>query len=402
MSSPARPTRKSGSIRRPGPRTLARRSRDADRQRLIRRLVIATGIAIPLGLVGLVVWHRINLGSPTHALVSIQSAFHDHDGTRLAYYADVDAIATQVADQGIDWMVVQHRRATLAALRDEVHDIGTAPDSSQRVQLLKMALAEHGGQGAAAALAGGTTDSANVAERMTDAFQALPPIDAMLGTDHLDFVALGKPRRLGASFVVPVTLEYRELGETVTVSLLMSHAQNRWKLVGLEDFDETLSAIDNAQLERLASRNRPVQARLEEMLVLGTPVVTRIPIGRHRDDMRLQIPIRNASPFAVRQVTVLLGARGSDDEHGEMLTLPLGVAPGATVMATWQFEETRNRTSRAAWLTTHTERMSLVPRGAVYDSAGTAATLELFHTYAEARRGRAAVHSPMDSTDSAP
>jgi hypothetical protein len=368
------------------------------------RLMMAAGIGIPLLLIGLVVWRRITLASPAHALVSIQSAFRDHDGTRLAYYADIDAVAQQVADQGVDWLVVQHRRRTLSALRAEVHDIGTAPDSAQRVQLLKSALAEYGGQGAAAALAGGTTDSANVAERMADAFQALPPIDVMLGHDHLDFVAMGKPKRVGASFVIPVTLEYRELGESVPVALLMSHADKRWKLVGLEDFDVTLSAIDNAQLERLSSVNRPVQERMESMLVLGTPVVTRIPIGRHRDDMRLQIPIRNASAFPVREVAVLLGSRGGDDEHAELLTQPLAIAPGATVQATWQFEETRTRTSRAAWLTTHPDRLTLQPRGVVYDSAGQAIRLQLFHTYPDARRGRAAPvdSTAMDSTDSAP
>jgi hypothetical protein len=244
MSSPAPPTRPNATTgRRPAHRPAqqsAQRTvhpaalREAARRRLVTRILIGVGSTILVVLIGLVVSRRVMLASPKHALVSIGNAFRDHDGTRLAYYADIDAIASQVADQGVDWLVAQHRRSLLTALRGEVHDIGTAPDSAQRVQLLKFALAEKGGQGVAGALAAGTTDSANIARRLSEAFQSLPPLDLMVGGDHLDYVATGRPRRVGAGSVIPVTLEYRELGEAITVQLALAHQDKRWKVVGLE------------------------------------------------------------------------------------------------------------------------------------------------------------------------
>jgi hypothetical protein len=400
MTSTARPPRPSTATARPGARGGIHPAalREAARKRLVSRILMGSGIATMVLLVALLIWRRVSLGSPAYALSSIREAFREHDGTRLAYYADLDAIAQQVANEGVDWLVVAHRHGTLAALRGEVRDIGTAPDSAQRVQLLKFALADHGGHGVGAALSAGTTDSANVAERMSDAFTALPPLDVMLGDDHLDFVAVGNARRVGQGRVIPVMLEYRELGAAVTVSLLLAHEKNRWKVVGFEDFDETLSALDDAQSERLTTLNQPLESRLEGMLVLGVPVTTLVPIGRHRTDVRLQVPVRNASPYPVRAMTVLLGERGGDEERAEILVTPLGVAPGATVVASWTFEETR----RGAWLASRPDKVTLRPRSIEYDSAGRVDTLRLFRSYAEARRGRAGIHSAMDSTDSAP
>ena len=403
----AAPTRPSQPRARPRPGVHPAAAREAARRQLVTRILIGVGTTVLVSLVGLVVSRRVSLASPKHALVSVEGAFRDHDGTRLAYYADIDAIASQVADEGVDWLVAQHRRRMLAALRGEVHDIGTAPDSAQRVQLLKNALAERGGQGVAAALAGGTADSANIALRVASAFQALPPLDALLGGDHLDFVATGRPRRLGAGTVIPITLEYRELGEAVVVSAVLSHEDHRWKVVGVEDFDETLSAIDNAQLGRLSSINRPVQARVESMLELGAPKVTLVPVGRTETDERLVVPVRNASPYPLRQVTLLLGTRGStDEEHDEALVAPVAIPPGATAPVTWTFQETGRRTTRSAWLVSRLDRMTLAPRGVVFDSAGAVDTLRLYHSYAEVsswgRQHKLAVDSAMDSADSAP
>jgi hypothetical protein len=372
--------------------------REEARRTLISRILAGAGIGTFVLLVGILMWHRAVLGSPGHALTSTLDAFRGHDGTRLAYYADVDAIAQQVADQGVDWLVVQHRRDVLAALHDEAGDIGTAPDSAQRVQLLKEALAERGGQGVAEALSAGTSDSTNVAQRMAAAFVALPPLDVLIGRDHLDFLSLGRERRVGLGVVIPVMLEYRELGTEITVGLQLTREHNRWRTVGLEDFDETLSSIDDAQSDRLASLNGPVESQLESMLDVGTPTLTRVTARRGRGQLRLDVTMRNASSYPVRAVALLLGTRG-DDVHGDMLRTPVSLAPGAAVTMAWMLDEAA---ARAAWAASQAGRLTVRPRAIEYDSAGTAMTLHLYHSYIEARHRGASVHSAMDSTDSAP
>jgi hypothetical protein len=356
--------------------------REEARRRLVTRVLIGAGALVFVVLLGLFVSRQVVLASPKHALVSIESAFQDHDGTRLAYYADVDAIVAQVADQGVDWLILQHRHELLAALRAEAGDIGTAPDSAQQVQLLKFALTDRGGKVVASALAAGT-DSATLAPRLTEAFQSVPPLDLLMGGDHLDYVATGRPQRVGDGSVIPVTLEYRELGTDITVRLVLSHQEKRWKVVGLQGFDETMSAIDNAQLARLSETNRPIQARIEGMLELGTPKVTLLPVGRTDLAEQLMVPVHNTSPFVVRQVTLLFGTRGGDEEHTEHLVKPVSIGPGATVALTWAFPETVRGTSRSAWLASRQAHMTLVPRGVVFDSAGVVDTLRLYGSYAE-------------------
>jgi hypothetical protein len=373
--------------------------REEARRTLISRILAGGGIGTFVFLVGLLMWHRAVLGSPEYALTAVRDAFRGHDGTRLAYYADIDAIAQQVADEGVDWLVVQHRRDVLAALHDEVHDdIGTAPDSAQRVQLLKDALAERGGEGVSEALSAGTSDSTNVAQRMSAAFVAMPPLDVLVGRDHLDFLTVGRERRVGLGVVVPVMLEYRELGTEITVSLQLTRQRNRWRVVGVEDLDETLSSIDDAQADRLASLNGPVESQLESMLDVGTPTLTRVPARRGRGELRLDVTVRNASSFPVRAAALLMGTRG-DDVHGDMLRGPLSLAPGAAVTTAWTLDEAG---ARAAWAASQAGRLTVRPRAIEYDSAGTTMTLHLYHSYAEARHRGASVHSAMDSTDSAP
>jgi hypothetical protein len=368
--------------------------REEARRRLVQRILASGGVLVLVLLLALMMWRRWEIGSPRHALVSVREAFREHDGTRLAYYADVDAIAEQVAGEGVDWLMVQHRRGDLAALRAEVHDIGTAPDTLQRIQLLKDALAERGGEGVGAALSGGTGDSASVAERLADAFTAMPPLDLLIGNDHLDFVSLGEARRLGMGMVVPVLVKYREMGTELRVSLRLERQHGRWRITGVEDFDETLSSIDDAQHEKLVALNEPVESRLEGMLTLGVPTLTQVPVGRRQSAWRLEFTVHNASPFAVRSVSMLMGTRG-DDEHGEILAGAVPIAPGATVTTAWALDDTR---ARAAWAASQAGRLTVLTRSVEYDSAGTVARLHLFHSYAQAR-----VHSAMDdSLDTAP
>jgi hypothetical protein len=198
--------------------------------------------------------------------------------------------------------------------------------------------------------------------------------------------------------VVPVMLEYRELGTEITVSLQLTRQRNRWRVVGVEDLDETLSSIDDAQADRLASLNGPVESQLESMLDVGTPTLTRVPARRGRGELRLDVTVRNASSFPVRAAALLMGTRG-DDVHGDMLRGPLSLAPGAAVTTAWTLDEAG---ARAAWAASQAGRLTVRPRAIEYDSAGTTMTLHLYHSYAEARHRGASVHSAMDSTDSAP
>jgi hypothetical protein len=290
--------------------------------------------------------------------------------------------------------MAQHRRGELAALRGEVHDIGTAPDTLQRIQLLKDALAERGGEGVGAALSGGTGDSASVAERLTEAFAAMPPMDVLLGNDHLEFVSVGPERKLGMGIIIPVLLEDRELGAAVRVTVLLTREHGRWRITGLEDFDETLSAIDDAQHDKLATLNGPVEARLESILTLGVPTLEQVPMGRRRTAWRLEFTVHNASPFAVRAVSLLMATRG-DDQHGAVLSGAVPIAAGATVTTAWTLDDAR---ARAAWAASQGGRLTVLTRAVEYDSAGTTQWLHLFHSYTEARHHHGGTHSAMDST----
>jgi hypothetical protein len=194
--------------------------------------------------------------------------------------------------------------------------------------------------------------------------------------------------------VVPVLLKYREMGTELRVSLRLERQHGRWRITGFEDFDETLSSIDDAQHEKLVALNGPVESRLEGMLTLGVPTLTQVPVGRRQSAWRLEFTVHNASPFAVRSVSMLMGTRG-DDEHGEILTGAVPIAPGATVTTAWSLDDTR---ARAAWAASQAGRLTVLTRSFEYDSAGTVARLHLFHSYAEARHRHGGIHSAMDST----
>jgi hypothetical protein len=354
------------------------------------RFFIVGAIAIPLVIGALIVGRRLRTGSPAYALAAAGTAFRDHDGRRLMYYVDLDALTDQVADEGVEWLVVQRQRSRLLALRGEVGDEAPAPDSSDRIRQLKAALAERGARVVAAALAAGTADSANVAARMSDAATALPPLDVMLGGDHLDFVRIGAPQTLGDGRIVPVVFEYRELGETVAMRLVLARRAGRWVVTGLADFDQTLTEIGDAQTERLRALNRPIEDRLAAAVALGAPTVVdaaaRRARGRPTSDLRLTVPIRNLSSTPLREVTILLQSRTADDGYAESLTVPMALPSGASASVSWSFGAARS--SRAAWLLARPDELMLRVRAAVFDSAGRADSLRIAASYDETRHAR--------------
>src|SRR5580704_4476074 len=210
------------------------------------------GGGLVLGLAGFAVYHQASINSSERALREIERSFRDHDGTRLAYYLNTDAVTQQVSDEGVDWLSSQHDEGTLRALIAEVPGAEQgATDSAARILALKSALAEKGGKGIAMALSSGTADSADVAVRLLAAFAGLPPLDVILAGDHLDLSEIGTAKGTGTDRVIPLVLLDRELNVGITIGVGVHHQGSRWQVSGIEGLERTLAALDNAQQEHL-------------------------------------------------------------------------------------------------------------------------------------------------------
>lgn len=378
----------------------ARTDRPSQSTHRIKLPSIPTYVWVLLGVVvvlvgGLAGWRHFAIGSPRYTLRQVATAFRNHDGTRLAYYLDVDAVTQQVADEGLDWLIASHRRSALRALRADVRVTGTARDSAGRLQLLRNAMAEQGAHAIADLLAGGTSDSANVAERLMEAASAVPPLDVLIGDEHLDFARMGHTTHRGESLVVPVELHYRELDATVVVGVVLAHNGERWRIAEIDKLDDLLDAIDNAQLERLGAINRPIEEQMAATVQLGAPQVSRA----SRGEVRLVIPVHNLSSNPVRRVTIALEGQGSDDEHAETLDAPLVIPPGATVGLSWSFPESRRGPSRITAMLARPDRLVVRPGLVQLDSAGQVQTLRVFSSYVDARRARSHGHRDDAAAD---
>ncbi len=353
------------------------------RQHLIAGLA---GSTLVLGLAGFAVWHRAN-GGAERPLSGIVGSFRDHAGTRLAYYLDADALSQQVADVGLDFLIAQHNRSALAAVLGEVPSAEReGPDSAARILALKSAMAERGARGISVAMTSGTADSANVLERVTAAFSALPPLDVILAGDHLDLVDVGGVSGQKQDRVIVLALRDRELHLPVDIGVAIHHEDTQWRVVGVDRLDRTLGAIDNAQLERLAVANRPIEERLADALGVGAPQVTRVAHGRRRTDMQLAVRLENRSTATIDALDLALSTRASDDEHAEVLHVDGPIPPGRAVMANWQFDETRRQTSHTAALLMHPDDLTMRARRVVLDSAGVADTVRLLRSYRDLRK----------------
>jgi hypothetical protein len=345
------------------------------------------GGGLVLGLAGFALWHQASVNSSERALREIETSFRDHDGTRLAYYLNSDAVSQQVADAGVDWLTTQHDVGALAALIAEVPGAEReARDSAARVLALKSALAERGGKGIALALSSGTADSADVAVRLTAAFANLPPLDVILAGDHLELAGIGDPKGTANDRVVPLQLHDRDLDIPITIGVAVHHQGARWQVIGIDGLDRTLAAIDNAQQERLIVANRPIESRLKDLIGVGTPDIARKAHGRYRTDVRLRLRIDNHSTATVRGIDLALSRRSSDDEHAEVLHVDGPIPASQAVMAEWQFDETRRGTSHTASMLLHPDDLLLRARRVVIDSAGVIDTVGLFKSYRALRR----------------
>ena len=345
------------------------------------------GGGLVLGLAGFAVYHQASVNSSERALREIELSFRDHDGTRLAYYLNTDAVTQQVSDQGVDWLTAQHNESALGALLAEVPGAEQgATDSAARVLALKAALAEKAGKGIAMALSSGTADSADVAVRLLAAFGGMPPLDVMLAGDRLELSQIGEPKGTGTDRIIPLVLHDRDLNVPVVFNIGVHRQGARWQVSGIDALDRTFETLDNAQQEHLIVANRPIENRLLDLIGIGAPNVTKTAHGRSRTDVRLRIRIDNKSPETVRSLDLALSTRSSDDDHAEPLHVDGPIPAGGAVMAEWSFDETRRGSSRTASMLTHSDDLVMRTRRVVLDSAGSADTVQLFRTYRALRR----------------
>ncbi len=349
----------------------------------VKQLVVGVaGGGLVLGLAGFALYHQASVNSSERALREIETSFRDHDGTRLAYYLNTDALTQQVSEAGVDWLQSQHDQELLAAAVAEVPGAEReATDSAARLLALKSALAERGAKGIAMALSTGTSDSADVAVRVLAAFAGLPPLDVILAGDHLELIGLGDPKGTGTDRVIPLQLHDRELNIPIVVGVAVHKQGPRWQVTGVDALDRTLGAIDNAQQERLIVANRPIESRLQDMVGIGAPDIARTARGRYTTNVRLRMRIDNRSTETINAIDLALTTQSSDDEHAEMLHVDGPIPAGGAVMAEWSFDETRRGSSRTASMLLHSQDLVVRARRVVTDSAGVADTVRLYKTY---------------------
>jgi hypothetical protein len=349
----------------------------------VKQLVMGVaGGGLVLGLAGFAVYHQASVNSSERALREIGTSFRDHDGTRLAYYFNTDAVTQQVSDAGVDWLQTQHYSDVLAAAMAEVPGAEReATDSAARLLALKSALAERGAKGIAMALTTGTSDSADVAVRLLAAFGGLPPLDVILAGDHLELVGIGDPKGNGTDRVVPLQLHDRELNLPIVVNISVHKQGPRWQVSGVDALDHTLATIDNAQQEKLIVANRPIEEQLHDLVGIGALDVAKTAHGRYNTSVRLRLRIDSHATETIQAIDLALMTQSSDDEHAEPLHVDGPIPAGGAVMAEWSFDETRRGSSRTASLLQHPQDLVVRTRRVVLDSAGVADTVRLYKSY---------------------
>lgn len=354
----------------------------------VKPLVIGVaGGGLVLGLAGFAVWHQASVNSSERPLHEIELSFRDHDGTRLAYYLNTDAVTQQVSDQGVDWLTAQHYEGALGAVLAEVPGAEQgATDSAGRVLALKNALAEKAGKGIAMALSSGTADSADVAVRLLAAFGGMPPLDVILAGDHLDFSQLGQAKGTGTDKVIPLVLHDRELNVPVVFNIGLHHQGARWQVSGIDQLDHTLETLDNVQQEHLIVANRPIENRLLDLIGIGAPAITKTAHGRYRTDLKLRVRIDNKSQETVRGLDLSLATRSGDDDRAEVLHVDGPIPAGGAVMAEWSFDQQSRGSSRTASMLLHPDDLAMHTRRVVLDSAGVGDTVQLYKSYRALRR----------------
>ncbi len=340
------------------------------------------GALVLVALTWALVWRHRAAGRPEYAVNEIAAAIEHGDGTKLAYYADASAFTDQVVNETVDWLTAR-RGLDQAVAGAESQQRGSR---SARLQDAKETLSDRLGRATSAALESPDGGKEPVSARVVDAFISQPPLSVIMDGDHLDVRSIDRPLIEGTTATVPVTLRYRELVVDMKIGLVLQRNGLRWRLVGVSGLQSALSTIDNAQLERVAIANRPRESDLERLVAVGPPQVQRVKPRRARPLYRLEVSLTNQAQASITEVSLLLGARGLDDDHGIALSVEHPIPPSTTSAETWEFDEAATRGTRLGALLTHADRLTLRTRGIVLDTAGQADTVRLIKSYREIQK----------------
>jgi hypothetical protein len=329
------------------------------------------GAATLLLLAGVVSLGKFITGTPGYAISQVELAIRQHNGTKLAYYADAAGIVSQVVDETTDWLVAHRGMGTVAGL----DGVAEAHGKREKVQAAKVAMTDKINRQIGAALISHQRDSVGIARQVVWALSALPPVAQLAGGDHFDVTAVGQPVVHGERADLPVMLQYRELQVDIPVGIIMQHQGRRWRVVGVSGLREALDVANRAQVERLAMDNRSITQRIAATLDVGTPSVVRKAHGRKRTTYLLQVPITNRSTDTVLGVMLGLATRTSGGPQAMQLEVQHPIAGGATSSEVWQFDESSAAHSAVATMLAHPDRLVVHVRDLVIDSAGQADTM---------------------------
>ena len=334
-----------------------------------------------IGMIWALAWRHSVSARPEYALKEVGTAITRGDATKLAYYADVSAFTDEVVNETIDWL------ATRRSVEEAV--VGTPPEQrasrGERLQDAKETLSDRLGRSLSATLESADQAKTPLSSRVVNAFIGEAPLSGIMDGDHLDLQSIGPPVIEGTTATIPITLRYRELVVDVKVGLVLEHSGPHWRLVGISGLPGALSVIDNAQSERVALANRPLEGDLERLVAVGALAVeyVRPKPRRARPVYRLEVPLTNQAQGSISEITLVLATRGSNDDHGTELSVEHPIPAGTTSAETWEFDEAATRGTRLGALLSHPDRLTLRTRRIVFDTAGQADTVRLVRSYRE-------------------
>jgi len=305
-------------------------------------------------------------GTAGYAINQIELAIGQHNGTKLAYYADGAGIVSQVVNETTDWLVA-HRGLGVVTGFDGVAE---ARGRRQKVQAAELAMEEQLNRAVSATLISHRSDSVGIADQVVRALTSLPPMTIVLGDDHLDVVSVGAPVARGDVAEIAVTLRYRELQVDLPVGIVMERQGRRWRAVAVSGLGDALNTVNTAQHERVAMDNRSIAERMAATVEVGAPTVDRTRRGAHHTTYLLRVPITNHSTDTVIGVMLALGTRSADASRAMPLEVHHPIAAGATSREVWQFDEPSSSHSAAATMLAHPDRLAVRVRDLVIDSAG--------------------------------
>jgi hypothetical protein len=324
-------------------------------------------------LVGVVYLGKLVIGTPGYAINQVELAIRQHNGTKLAYYADGAGIVAQVVDETTDWLVAHRGMGAISGL----DGVAEARGKREKVQAAKVAMTDKLNREIGTALISHQRDTIGIAQQVVLALSALPPVAKIAGDDHFDVRAVSQPVVHGEIAELAVTLQYRELQVDIPMGIVMQRQGRRWRVVALNGLTEALDVVNRAQVERLAIDNRSISQRIAATVEVGTPSVVRKAHGWKRTTYLLQVPLTNRSSDTVIGVMLGLGTRTTGGPQAMELEVQHPIAGGATSSEVWQFDELSAAHSAVATILAHPDRLVVHVRDLVIDSAGHADTMRV-------------------------